>query len=107
MGRVSSVIIRQYFQDIESLCGSHMSSHRFSKFFLGAPSVLLMVSLMLYAEGNTSSLLLHAVCYSPAYAFKDCISSPGHSTPHREIYCWEDLDQALRHSDSNWEGLIC
>lgn len=56
-----------------------MSSHQSSRFLLGAPSVLLTVSLMLYAESNTSSLLLHAVCYSSAYVFKDCISSLGHS----------------------------
>lgn len=72
------IIKRQYFQDVESLCGSHLSYHQFAEFFRGAPSVLLMVSLMLYAEGNISSLLLLAICYFPAYALKNCISSLGH-----------------------------
>lgn len=49
-----------------------------AEFFWGAPSILLMISLMLYAEGHISSLLLLAICYFPAYALKDCISSLGH-----------------------------
>lgn len=28
------------------------------------------------------------------------------TAPHCEIYCWEDLEKALRYSDSSWEGLI-
>lgn len=75
---LQSLIIRQYFQDVESLCGSHLSYHQFAEFFWGAPSVPLMFWLMLYAEGHISSLLLLAICCFPAYALKDCISSLGH-----------------------------